>query len=79
MDLISQGPHGESQGRFAVQTEEKYVDEVLTAIRSKGAKAEVIGEINADDKQVFEYAGKTIAVIPNRPSEVDLRELERGA
>lgn len=69
----------ETQGRMAVQVEEKDVDEILTAIRSKGAKAEVIGEMNDDDKQVFEYQGKTIAVIPNRPSEGDLEELTREA
>ena len=57
--------------------EEKDVDEVLTTIRSKGAKAEVIGEITDDNKQVFEYKGKTIAVIPNHPSEADLEELEK--
>jgi len=52
-------------------------DEVLTAIRSKGPKAEVIAEITDDDKQIFEYKGKTIAVIPNRPSETDLGELTK--
>ncbi len=68
----------ETQGRMAVQVEEKDVDEVLTAVRSKGPKAEVIAEITDDDKQIFEYNGKTIAVIPNRPSEADLRELMEG-
>ncbi|MFB0565906.1 MAG: AIR synthase-related protein [Candidatus Aminicenantaceae bacterium] len=66
----------ETQGRMAIQMEAKDVDEVLTAIRSKGAKAEVIGEIIDDDKQIFEYKGKTVAVIPNRPSKADLEELE---
>ena len=68
----------ETQGRMAVQVEEKDIDEVLTAIRSKGPKAEVIGEITDDNKQIFEYKGKTIAVIPNRPSETDLGELMAG-
>jgi phosphoribosylformylglycinamidine (FGAM) synthase-like enzyme len=67
----------ETQGRMAVQMEEKDVDEVLAAVRSKGVKAEMIAEINDDDKQVFEYKGKTIAVIPNQPSEEDLKELTR--
>jgi hypothetical protein len=58
--------------------EDKDIEQVLTAIRSRGAKAEVIAEINDDDKQVFGYKGKTIAVIPNRPSEADLAELEKG-
>jgi len=67
----------ETQGRMAVQAEEKDVDEVLAAVRSKGVKAEMIAEITDDEKQVFEYQGKTIAVIPNRPSEEDLKELMR--
>ncbi len=69
----------ETQGRIAIQMEEKDVDEVLTAIRSRGAKAEVIGEITDDDKQVFEYKGEAFAVIPNHPSEADLEELEKEA
>jgi len=69
----------ETQGRMAIQMEKKDVDEVLTTIRSKGAKAEVIGEITDDNKQVFEYKGKTIAVIPNHPSEADLEEIEKEA
>jgi len=67
----------ETQGRMAVQVEEKDVDEILTAVRSKGPRAEVIAEITDDDKQVFEYKGKTIAVIPNHPSATDLEELTK--
>ena len=67
----------ETQGRMAVQVEEKDVDEVLAAVRTKGVKAEMIAEINDDDKQVFEYKGKTIAVIPNKPSKEELEELTR--
>jgi len=66
---------GESQGRMAVQVAKKDVGRVLKAIRAKGVRAEVIGEINKDDKEVFEYKGKTVAVIPNRPSPADLDEL----
>jgi phosphoribosylformylglycinamidine (FGAM) synthase-like enzyme len=69
----------ETQGRMAVQVEEKNVDEILTATRSEGPKAEVIGEITDDDKQVFEYKGMTMAVIPNSPSEADLEELTKEA
>ncbi|MDH4271708.1 MAG: AIR synthase-related protein [Candidatus Aminicenantes bacterium] len=69
---------GESQGRMAVQVAKKDVDCVLKAIRSKGARAALIGEINHDDKEVFEYKGKTVAVIPNRPSRADLDELYKG-
>ncbi len=69
----------ESQGRMALQVQEKDIDRVLKAIRLKGAKAEVIGEINNDNKQVFEYNGKKIAVIPNHPSKADLEELEKGS
>jgi phosphoribosylformylglycinamidine synthase len=66
---------GESQGRMAVQVVKKDVDAVLKAIRAKGVRAELIGEINDDDKEVFEYRGKTVAVLPNRPSEAELKEL----
>jgi len=67
----------ETQGRMAVQAAKKDVDLVLKALRAKGARAEVIGEINDDDKEVFEYKGKTVAVIPNRPSQADMDELHR--
>jgi len=69
----------ETQGRMAAQVEEKDVDEVLAAIQSKGVKAELIGEITDDDKQIFKFKGKTIAVIPNCPSEADLEELMKEA
>jgi phosphoribosylformylglycinamidine synthase len=62
----------ESQGRMAVQVAKKDVDLVLRTIRAKGVRAEVIGEINDDDKEVFEYRGKTVAVIPNCPSSAEL-------
>ena len=65
----------ETQGRMSVQVAKKDVDLVLRKIRAKGVRAEVIGEINDDDKEVFEYKGKTVAVIPNHPSEADLASL----
>lgn len=65
----------ETQGRMSVQVAKKDVDLVLGKIRAKGVRAEVIGEINDDDKEVFEYKGKTIAVIPNKPSTEDLKAL----
>jgi len=65
----------ESQGRMSVQVAKKDVAQVLKTIRAKGVRAEVIGEINDDDKEVFEYKGKTIAVIPNHPSPADLATL----
>lgn len=68
---------GESQGRMAVQVAPKDVDRVLKTVRGKGVRAELIGEINDDDKEVFEYKGRTVAVIPNRPSAADLEELRR--
>jgi len=40
---------------------------------------EVIGEINDDDKEVFESKGKAVAVIPNQPSQADLEELSMGS
>ena len=68
----------ESQGRMAVQVAKKDVDQVLRTIRNKGVRAERIGEINDDDKEVFEYKGKTVAVIPNRPTQAQLDELFKG-
>ena len=65
----------ESQGRMAVQVAKKDVDQVVRTIRGKGVRAEVIGVINDDNKEVFEYKGKTIAVIPNHPSKADLEAL----
>lgn len=65
----------ETQGRMAVQVAKKDVARVLKAIRAKGVRAEVIGEINDDDKEVFEYRGKVVAVIPNHPSPADLEAL----
>jgi len=67
----------ETQGRMAVQAAKKDVGLVLKAIRAKKVRAEVIGEINDDDKEVFEYKGQTVAVIPNRPSQADMDELHR--
>jgi phosphoribosylformylglycinamidine synthase len=65
----------ETQGRMSVQVAKKDVDLVLGKIRAKGVRAEVIGEINDDGKEVFEYKGKTVAVIPNKPSKEDLAAL----
>jgi len=68
----------ETQGRMAVQVPKKDVPQVLRVIRAKGVRAEVIGEINTDNKEVFEYKGKTVAVIPNALSEADRKELNIG-
>ena len=68
----------ETQGRMSVQVAKKDVDAVLKAIRSKGVRAEVIAEINDDAKEVFEYKGRTIAVIPNRPSKAQMDELHKA-
>ena len=65
----------ETQGRMAVQVAKKDVELVLGKIQAKGVRAEVIGEINDDNKEVFEYKGKTVAVIPNKPSAADLAAL----
>ena len=65
----------ESQGRMSVQVAKKDVAQVLKTIRAKGVRAEVIGEINDDDKEVFEHKGKSIAVIPNNPSRAELEAL----
>lgn len=67
----------ETQGRMAVQVAPEHAEEVLIAIQSNGKEAAIIGEITDDDKEVFEYNGKTIAVIPNKPSESVLEELKQ--
>lgn len=66
----------ETQGRYAVQAAAGDADKVLKAARSNGTPAAIIGEINDDDKEVFVYKGKTVAVIPNKPSDADMRELQ---
>lgn len=68
----------ETQGRMVVQVAGEDVSEVLEAIRSKGAKAAVIGKITDDDKETFTYEGKTVAVIPNKSSDAVLKELKEG-
>lgn len=67
----------ETQARMSLQVEEKDVDEVMAAIQSKNGIAAVIGEITEDDKEIFEYRGKTVAVIPNKPSETLFEELKK--
>jgi phosphoribosylformylglycinamidine (FGAM) synthase-like enzyme len=66
----------ETQGRYAVQVGKNDLDEILSIARREGARAEVIGEITDDDKQIFKYAGETIATIPNQPSQEMLKELK---
>jgi phosphoribosylformylglycinamidine synthase len=65
----------ETQGRFTVQVAPEHAEHVLAAIQSNGKKAAIIGEITDDDKEIFEYNGKTVAVIPNEPSKDVLEEL----
>ncbi|HPW18209.1 MAG TPA: AIR synthase-related protein [Candidatus Aminicenantes bacterium] len=67
----------ESQARMSVQVAERDVDTVLRAVRGEGVRAEVIGVINDDDQEVFEHKGKTVAVIPNRPSKAVMAELRK--
>ncbi|NLS91407.1 MAG: phosphoribosylformylglycinamidine synthase [Planctomycetaceae bacterium] len=68
----------ETQARMVVQVAKKNVAPVLKAVRAKGVRAEVIGEINGDDKEVFEYKGQTVAVIPNAPTQAQRKELTNG-
>lgn len=68
----------ETQGRFAVQVAPEHAEHVLVAIQSNGKKAAIIGEITDDDKEIFEYNGKTVAVIPNEPSKDVLEELVKA-
>jgi len=66
----------ETQSRYIVQADRADADEVVAAIKTKTDNVTVLGEITDDDKEVFEYQGKTIAVIPNKPSEQQLAELK---
>ncbi|MBN1415736.1 MAG: hypothetical protein JW973_11600 [Bacteroidales bacterium] len=65
----------ETQARYVVHVAPESVDAVLSAIHSKTDKVSVIGEVTADDKEVFVYNGETIATIPNKPSKEILDEL----
>ena len=67
----------ETQARMLLQVPPEAVDEVLGAARSKGAKAEMVGEVTSAPETVFEFNGEVVAVIPNKPSEEMLKELER--
>ncbi|MCL2889599.1 MAG: AIR synthase-related protein [Eggerthellaceae bacterium] len=66
----------ESQARMLMQVNPEDVEEVLAAIRSRGALATLVGEITADDDVVFSYQGQVIATIPNHPSAEVLAQLE---
>lgn len=68
----------ETQGRMALQVAPEDVDEVMLSTQFREVEAAVIGEITDDDKEIFEYQGETIAVIPNKPSEAVLEELRKG-
>ncbi|MDD5476325.1 MAG: AIR synthase-related protein [Syntrophales bacterium] len=68
----------ETQARYLVQVAPESVDDVVRAVRAVTENVAVIGEITADDKEVFECGGEIIATIPNRPSEEILEELKRA-
>ena len=68
----------ETQARYVVHIAPESVDEVLRAVRSKTDNAVVIGEVTSDDKEVFEYNGEVVAVIPNNPSKETLEALRSG-
>ncbi len=68
----------ETQARYIVHVAPGSVDEVLKAIRTKTNDVAVIGEVTADDKEVFQYNGKVVATIPNKPSKETLEVLRSG-
>lgn len=68
----------ETQARYVVHVAPENVDEVMKAIREKTEHAAVIGEITADDREVFMYNGENIAVIPNKPSKEIIEALASG-
>ena len=65
----------ETQARMAFQVSPENTAQVMEAIQSKGATATVIGEVTADDHQVFRYNERIIATIPNKPSKEILKSL----
>lgn len=58
----------ETQARMLLQVAPEDVDTVISAIQTQAMEPAIIGEITADDNEVFKYNGETIAVIPNKPS-----------
>ena len=60
---------------MAFQVSPENTVEVMEAIQSKGATATVIGEITADDQEIFRYNDRIIATIPNKPSKEVLKSL----
>jgi len=65
----------ETQARMVLQVSPTDADEMVAAIRSRNGIAAIIGEINNDDKEVFEYDRQTVAVIPNKPPAATLESL----
>lgn len=66
----------ETQARMLLQVEPAHVDEVLAAIRAQNGATAVIGEITAQNYSIFEYEGKTVANIPNKPTSEQMQELQ---
>jgi phosphoribosylformylglycinamidine synthase subunit PurL len=66
----------ETQARYVLQVAPQSVDDVLRAVRTKTGNVAVIGEVTSDDKEVFEYNGEIVAVIPNTPSQETLEALK---
>jgi len=66
----------ETQARFLLQVPPQDADKMLKAVRAKGVKAEVIGEITDGDREVFTFGGEVVAEIPNKPSEDVLEEVK---
>jgi len=58
----------ETQARYVVHVAPESVEVVVKAIRTKTKHVAVIGEVTADDKEIFEYNGEVVATIPNQPS-----------
>ena len=68
----------ETQARYLLQVRPEHVDIVLSAIRSRGAFAEVVGEITDGQESIFMYGDEEIAVIPNEPSAADMEEVAKA-
>jgi phosphoribosylformylglycinamidine (FGAM) synthase-like enzyme len=65
----------ETQARYIVHVAPESADMVLKTITAITKNVAMIGEVTADDREVFVYNGNTIATIPNKPSKEELQAL----
>ncbi|MCL2094615.1 AIR synthase-related protein [Candidatus Saccharibacteria bacterium] len=67
--------YNETQARYRIEVEPQNVEEVLARIADTGAIANVVGEITDGRETVYRDCGEEIAVLPNEPTDEDMREV----